>query len=271
MQRVLQQLSIQIRNGIHRLAAYELRGLPVQQYGSRTVQALDLAVTADLDNAAEGIIQHGLHFRQIALFQVNGIAHPGSRFQCIFQAFRPGRQEPVGQIQCPGTLADNLAPDHTPAAFLHGLADRARELLLAVDKIASEVNSEQFVIMGGVSDHIREANQAKAGAFLPKLPAQTQHLHAQFLGGDLNLHHRQRGVAFNQSGLDAPGNDQVTLLLHLQRPGDGKLGFHEINAGKCYVIIIRHQGCRQFAHGFLRKQNRNLRHTDTSRTYLCPV
>ena len=271
LQRVLQQLSIQIRNGIHRLAAHELRGLLVQQHGSRTVQALDFTVTADLDNAAEGIVQHGLHFRQIALFQVNGVAHPGGRFQCIFQAFRAGRQEPVGQIQRPGALADDLAANYAAAAFLHGLADRTRELLLAVDKVASEVNSEQLVIMGGVSDHIREANQAKAGAFLPKLPAQIQHLHAQFLGGNLNLHHRQGGVAFDQSGLDAPGNDQITLLLHLQRPGDGKLGFHKINAGKGYAVIIRHQGCRQFAHGFLRKQNRNLRHTDTSRIYLCPV
>ena len=99
----------------------------IQNIVQHAVAAADDTLGVDLQDAAEGKIQHRVHLGPGALFQVDGIGHAVGDGKGVLQTFTPGRQKVVGQTQRFGPGADYITADDRLAALLQGTVHQSRQ------------------------------------------------------------------------------------------------------------------------------------------------
>ena len=127
VQGLVQHFPAQLGQGLLHGAADEFLRMFIQDVVQHAVAPPDHALRINLQNPAEGEVQHRVHLGAGALLQVDGVGHTVGNSKGILQAFLPGGQEIVRQTQCFGTGADNIATNDRLAALLQGTVHQSRQ------------------------------------------------------------------------------------------------------------------------------------------------
>ena len=96
---------------------------------------------------------------------------------------------------------------------MHGGGQCAIGIGSGVNHISVHYHTEKPSEIGGVAHHVFKSDQCDPGTRLSQLCLYIQHQNAQILHGHVNLHDGNAGGFFDQGGVKAAGDDDITSGL----------------------------------------------------------
>ena len=192
--------------------------LLAQAGGGRLVHRGDIALPAEADEDGEGAVQHGLDLGGVVLLLVDGIGHALGVAQPLLKGVQGGAEEDGGHAVGLGHAARNGAADDGVHVVLH----RQLRLLgqtgggvrvVRGDEVRGEGDVEQLAQAAIVAEHAGRAHDGDGGGRFHGEDLGLLDHHAQLLGGDPDIHHRQVGALAHPLGHQSTGEDDVDALV----------------------------------------------------------